>query len=452
MVKPGEGADSLLVRILRHPNPDRRMPRDADPLPDETVALLRAWIDAGAKEGTRPAETEVASAPSTPGRRRTINVVLPTKLQKPPQFAFSAPIGPLPPVAAVAFSPDGSRLAVGTYGRVTLWDVKTVQPVRTITNVLGAVNDLKFGPNGSTLAVAGGQPSARGDLRIFDIASGNLIATLGGHLDVVACVSFNPDGRTLASASYDKTVRVWDVATGKVKQTLTGHSDFVYSVAFGPGGEWLATASKDRTVRITDPATGQSRLTFSGMDQDVLAVAVRPDGRAVVSSGYEAGLYWWDAKTGERTKRQNGHDVAVHELAFDPTGKFLASAGADRTVRLWDGTSGEPVRTLPTGTVTYAVALTATRVAAGGADGLVRVWDAATGRLLVTLLATGDDWLALTPEGYAAGSDRLLKTGRWTSAGSPLDPGAGLVRPDLVAKALAGDKLSEPTVPTPRKN
>ena len=458
VVKPGDAAGSLMVAILRHPKKDRRMPKDADPLPDDAVALLKNWIDSGAKEGARP--TEVAVATVAPRRLGNLDVTLPTKLQKPPKFELVLKVGPLSPVAAIAYSPDGALLATGSYGRVTIWDTKDAKPIQTITHVLGAVNDVKFSPDGTILAIAGGQPSARGDLRLFSTGDWKLLANLGGHLDVVACIAFSPDGKALASASFDKTVRVWDVNSHEVKQTLTGHSDFVYAVAFGPKGEWLVTASKDRTVRLSDAATGKSRLTFSGMDQDVMAVAVTPDGSQVVSSGYEPGLFWWNSQTGERTKKQNGHDVAVHELAFDRAGKLVASAGGDRTVRLWNGATGEPVRTLPAGSMVYAVAIRpdGQQVAAGCFDGTVRVWETANARPLVTIVSAGNgesaEWLAMTPDGYVACSDGLPGRGRWQSAGqawagAPL--WSVLRQPVQVAKSWRGDKIAEPLLPPPTR-
>ena len=76
-------------------------------------------------------------------------------------------IGPLAPVSAVAFSPNDKLLAVGWFGQVTIWDLTTAKPGKILTNVLGAVHDVKFNPAGTLLAVAGGQPSAQGDLRLF---------------------------------------------------------------------------------------------------------------------------------------------------------------------------------------------------------------------------------------------------------------------------------------------
>ncbi len=439
VLKVGKPDESLLITLLKSKDLKRRMPLDADPLDAEQIAILRKWVETGAAEGVKPKDDETAT---TVRPRRTLDVTFPfTVKSKGRPLELSLPVGPLPPVAAVAFSPDGSRLAVGTYGRVTIWDLKAVQPT-TLTNVLAAVNDLKFSPDGSALAVAGGQPSARGDLRLFSSKDWKLVHTLGGHADVVSAVAFSPDGSKLASASFDKTVKLWSVGDGKLVHTFTGHSDFVYSVSFAPKGDWYATASKDRTGRIVDAATAKSRLTFSGMENEVLAVAVRPDGAQVVTSGLEPQLHWWDSTTGERVRRQGGHGDGVNEIAFDQAGKLAVSAGSDKTVRLWNPQTGAAIRTLAPGSVVYAVAPDAAgkRVAAGSADGQTRLYEVETGRLLATLWAGEAGWLAAAPEGYHAIAAGL--TPKW----SPVD-GKAWVGAGPVAKALAGEKLTEPKLP-----
>lgn len=460
----GQGAQSLMVRLLRHPMPAKRMPLDGDPVPDATVTLLTRWIDAGMPEGTRPVEPGT-TFPSLPTQRKKTDVVFATKAVLPKSVAKPGQTGSLElvvaldklsPVAALAFSSDGRFLASGAYGRVVVWDMKAARPATVLTNVLGAVNDLKFSPDGSLLAVSGGQPSARGDIRIFTVADWSLSTSLGGHIDVVGSVAFSPDGRLLASAGFDKTVRVWNLSTRQTVMTFTGHSDFVHAVAFGPKGDWLVTASKDRTARLIDAKTGQSRLTFSGTDQEVLALAVKPDGSQVVTSGLDPGLSWWDTGTGQQVKRTVGHDGAVHELAFSPDGDIVASAGVDKSVRLWNARTIDSQRTIPIGSIVYSVALSPDGkvVAAGSFDGQVRLFEVAAGRQLVSLAAgSAEEWLAVAPEGFAAAADAVKAKARWRVGVAELNAEwvwKAVGQPAAVARALVGEKPGEPAFAGPQ--
>jgi WD40 repeat protein len=462
VVRPGKSGDSSLVQLLLVKDDKNRMPKDAAPLSAESIALIRRWIDSGAKEGTRPDnETIVNTAP--PARTRKLDVVLTTELVPPPEvlgpakpakLELAIKAGPLAPVAAVAFSPDGKFLAAGSYGLVTIWDLNAIRPVKVLTNVLGAVNDLRFSPDGKLLVTAGGQPSAKGDVRLFSVSDWKLLGTLGGHADTVSSVAFTADGKKLASASFDKTVRIWDVATQKLEQTLSGHSDFVYAVAFSPDGSWVASASKDRTVKIVEWKTGKSKLTLSGSEQEVLSVAVSNDGKQVVSAGADPGLSWWNVETGERIRRGGGHSLAVHELAFSKDGQTVVSAGADKLVRTWKAGDGTLLKTFTVGSIAYATALSpdGKRVAAGSYDGLVRLWDTDATKQLLTLLALPPqnetfDWLALTPEGYASGSDGLAALGRWRMSGQELtspEVWKTLRQPDALSRLVRGEVVSAP--------
>ncbi|WP_396753935.1 WD40 repeat domain-containing protein, partial [Microcystis aeruginosa] len=88
-------------------------------------------------------------------------------------------------------------------------------------------------------------------LLISDLSSLRFLdKTLTGHSREVLSVVYSPDGRYLASGSWDKTIKIWDVATGKQLRTLTGHSSPVYSVVYSPDGRYLASGSGDETIKI----------------------------------------------------------------------------------------------------------------------------------------------------------------------------------------------------------
>ena len=438
-------AKSLLLEVLVATSADRRMPPGGKSLTKEEIAVVRAWIDAGAKEGDRPSEA-VVTLPK-PARRKLDVTMRAAKL------TLTLKVGPLAPVVALAYHPDGKLLAVGSYGMVTIWDLQKAQPTTTLTSVLGAVNDLRFSPDGKLLAVGGGQPSAKGDLRLFTTSDWKLKAVLPGHEDVVAGVCFRHDGKKLASASYDRTVRVWDVESGKVERTLTSHSDFVHAVAFTPDGKHLVSGSKDRSARLTEADTGKGQLTFGDREEDVLGVAVHPDGKSIVVSGREPALMWWNPETGVKIRSVGGHRGAVHEIAFSRDGKSLVSCGDDGTVRVWDGTTGTLKQTILVGPIVYSVAISpdGKTVAAGCFDGLTRLYDTVKGEARGTLLSASAGHLAFAPSGYVAVSDGLMAQGRWSIANKPIGVDVAwktLRQPAFVIKSFAGQAVPAPVIVT----
>ena len=147
-------------------------------------------------------------------------------------------------VRDVAWSPDGTRLAVGTSPGIWLYDADTGSEVSLLTGHTRRLHSMVFSPDGTTLASAG----LDGRLRLWDVATGQERSSIRAHPRSVLSVAFSPDGTTLASDSYDHRVRVWDVATGQEKSSLGGHTRAVEAVAYSPDGLTLASA-RNGTLR-----------------------------------------------------------------------------------------------------------------------------------------------------------------------------------------------------------
>ncbi|MBI1917533.1 MAG: WD40 repeat domain-containing protein, partial [Planctomycetes bacterium] len=174
------------------------------------------------------------------------------------------------------------------------------------------------------------------------LAAQVLVATLKGHTteEGVTSVAFSPDGKRIASGSggrvgktqkYWGEVKVWDVRTGQEVLTLQGHTGLVVSVAFSSDGKRIASGSRDRTVKVWDAQTGQETLTLKGHTREVTSVAFSADGKRIASgsgppfSTQPGEVKVWDAQTGQQTLSLKGHTGFVLSVAFSADGKRIVS-------------------------------------------------------------------------------------------------------------------------------
>ena len=233
---------------------------------------------------------------------------------------------------SVAFSPDGTTLAAGSIDHITLWNVATGKTIATLAEHPYTNRSVVFSPDGTTLA------SGSGDhIRLWDVEMRIPITTLRHRQGVVVhSVVFSPDGTLLASGSHDHIVKLWDVATGENIATLEGHTGEVSSVAFSPNGLILASGSEDRTVRLWDVATGENIATLEGHTRWVFSVSFSPDGLILASGSNDTTVKLWDVVTRENIATFAGHTRRTHAVSFSPDGTTLASGSYDGTVKLWD--------------------------------------------------------------------------------------------------------------------
>jgi len=220
---------------------------------------------------------------------------------------------------------------------VTWHEKRTLEGHQTI------VESIAISPDGKTLASA----SADKTIKLWELASGRNISTFTGHNDIVDGVAFSPDGKRLASAGADETVRLWEVASEKNLTTLKDHwtikllsyvtgANHVRSVAFSPDGKMLASAHRYNRAKLWDVVSHQPLATLEGHKRSVRRVKFSPDGKTLASASYDGTIRLWDVASHQLLALFKGHKDIVYEIAFSPDGKTLASASADRTIKLWE--------------------------------------------------------------------------------------------------------------------
>jgi len=322
---------------------------------------------------------------------QTRGAVLDTAAANPQLLQFLN--GNKSPVWSVAFSPDGKTLASGTDDNtIVLWGVSTglnagvvtYTPIgQPLTGHTYPVSSVAFSPDGKTLASG----SYDTTIILWDVSTGKPIGQpLTGHTNSISSVAFSPDGKTLASGSADDTIILWDVSTGKpIGQPLTGHTSDINSVAFNPDGKMLASGSDDNTIILWDVSSGAPiGQPFTGHTDVIYTVAFSPDGKTLASGSEDATIILWDVSTGKPIGQPlTGHTDVVYSVAFNPDGKTLVSGSDDTTIILWDVSLGKPIGQPLTGhtnaVVSVAFSPDSKTLASGSKDNTIILWNISTG-------------------------------------------------------------------------
>ena len=334
---------------------------------------------------------------------------------------FAIPVGfadqPLSPIWSLEFSPDGKTLAVGKYQWVELWDLEAQSILHTYEPHAGEVRSLKFAATNDQetsslrLYAGGGVPSQNGEIRIWDVASEDLIKSFEVHADTIESIALNPSNTTLLTASMDEYSAIIDVTLledsedpiDKQARWLTQHVGRVLCTLYHPQGTYFVTGSEDKTIKVWNPNTFNVMVNFDANDDAVYSLAYSANEAVIVSGSADNVVRTWRVTpaedgediavgrdslemTGALVREYNGHQGAVYSVdaalvlprrANNQTA-MIASGSADTSVIIWNLRSGNPYSTFDESTdAVYAVKFSPNGefVAAGGRDGKVRLWN-----------------------------------------------------------------------------
>lgn len=290
-------------------------------------------------------------------------------------------------VLAVHPRPEGDQehLVSGGYDKtMRLWDIPSGENIATLRGHSNWLQTAVFDPGGRVL-VAGSNGQY---VRVWDGLSGRARFSWGGHTSLTEKLALRADGRQLASASWDQTIRIWDLAGGRVAHVLHGHTAPVVTAVFGTddaGRELVVSGGLDRAVRVWHAETGGGIAVYHGHIDRVVALAVQPGGARLASGSWDHTIRLWDIRTGGLVRTFYGNTAPVECVAFSPQGDLLASGGWDRDVRVWDAHTGGMLHDLAghtNGLEMVAFSPDGSLLASCGCDHMVCVWDVRRGRLL----------------------------------------------------------------------
>jgi WD40 repeat protein len=291
---------------------------------------------------------------------------------------------PLGTVFALAYSPDGTSVAVGDdNGDICLFRAASGDFTMRCVGHADVVWGLAFSPDGNTLASA----SFDNTIRLWSTRDGHCVNVLMGHRGWIFDLAFSPDGRTLASVSEDGTCRLWEVQSGAWTSPAVDEPGFLSCVAFSPDGQRLAVGGKSGVVSLFHLSDPRAPLRLERHATRVSELAFSPDGELLASGG-GGQIHLWHPATGAHMGTLEGHTGGITALSFSSAGDLLASASEDGTVRLWSTVRSECVGQIRVGPARVWVAQCSPAdrtVATASEDGAVRVWSLDSSECLVVL-------------------------------------------------------------------
>jgi eukaryotic-like serine/threonine-protein kinase len=365
----------------------------------------------------------------------------------------------------VEFTPDGMRLVTASGGThdVDVRDIRRGERLFPTINAGFAIAELELGRVGNSIAAAGAV-----NVRLFDGRTSHPVLEMISHGSHITRMQFSPDGRQLATSSFDETARIWDVTSGRQQFPALRHAHVVTDVQYSLDGRRLLTTSTDATVRLWELPSGHGeRLSVNFKVYGRFYVCFSPDGRRILVYGERGLVRVWEADSGSLVFARNfplsfvsasfngdgthlvvvdvdgfvrlwnlltneevfsvQHTAAVRHVEFSPKGNQFLTASDDGTARLWNAVDGSPSAPplVHTGAVqTAAFSPDGRHIVTGSADGSACVWDALTGACvsrLKTKYTTNLYGVSLSSDGR-----RLLTlTGGRTPVAQLWDPTTG---------------------------
>lgn len=333
-VTPGDVSASYLFALVNH-DEEPYMPPESPRIPDEEVALLRSWIEQGALEN-QSSKARVSTGPriaavDASSTERPATVIVPGHLPLEPAVVTSRAGS----VVASHTHPWAPVSATGAAGQVLLHDTRDGRLIGVLPFSEGAINVVRFSRNGALLIAAGGRPGAQGIVAIWDVQTGERVATLDEESDAILAADISPDHRFVVVGGPQKLVRVYRISDDRLIHEIKKHTEWVTAVQYSPDGILIASADRNGGAFVWEAGTAREYLTLAGHPLCINGLSWRIDSNALASASMDGTVKLWEVENGGQVANWNAHGGGVQSIEFTRDGR-LVTAGRDRSVKVWN--------------------------------------------------------------------------------------------------------------------
>lgn len=407
-VVPGKPDESHLLALITPKDGKAKMPKKADPLTSDQIALVRRWIQEGAVDDTPVTARQAHDA------------------EHPPVYARA------PVVTSLDFAPNTNLLAVAGFHEVLLHRADGSGLEARLIGLSERIQSVRFSPDGRKLAVAGGNPGRMGEVQVWDVATRRLELSVPRTFDTLYGASWSPDGTQIAYGGADNVLRAFSVSNGVETLFMGSSNDWVLDTVWSVKGTHVASAGRDMAAKLTEVATQRfvdniTSITPGALKGGLHALARHPARDELLVGGADGvpQIYRWFRETPRKigdnanlVRKFPAMEGRIFAVDYAPDGSWIAAGSAyhgkgavnlyaaafdatlpgdikgilSKETTGWNADERKKVEewqtkdialrhhvALPGGVMSLSVSPDGKFVAAGGEDGIIRLIDAGTG-------------------------------------------------------------------------
>jgi WD40 repeat protein len=276
-------------------------------------------------------------------------------------------------VQALAISLDHQYLISAHQDhKIRIWRLASGELLHELVGHQQGVQSILLTPDQQQLISAG----LDGKILFWDLRTGQQLSRQIRNATGINTIVISKDGQKLLGGSMDGQLRWWSIANGQLQYALSGHNGSINTMAINDHGQIVVTAGSDGVICVWDLETHQLRQQWGGHNGQWQGMAMTADGQQVISAGNDQTIRVWEVATGQLLRRLVGHDRTISSLAITPDGRSIISGSEDRTIKIWNLADGRLLNSLggqQTAVVALAVSPDGQYLATGG-NGEIRIW------------------------------------------------------------------------------